>query len=138
MFSSTSGTHSSQVPQHVRAYAMTLVDDGSRFVPWSPDPILALEHIHRYRWVQSFVANKRILDIACGEGYGSALLAQTARHVLSVDLDASALAHARSRYPLPSVTFVQANAEQFALASRSIDVAVCFETLEHLADHDAL
>jgi O-antigen biosynthesis protein len=117
---------------------MTLVDDGSRFVPWSSDPILGLEHIHRYRWVQKMVANKRVLDIACGEGYGSALLAQTARHVIGVDLDLVALKHARARYQLANITFIQANAEQFALAPHSLDVAVCFETLEHLSAHDAL
>jgi SAM-dependent methyltransferase len=117
---------------------MTLIDDGSRFVPWSPDHITGLEHVHRYRWAQPFITNKRVLDIASGEGYGSALLAQTARHVLSIDLDWTALKHARTRYALPNLTFVQSNAEQLALAPRSLDVIVCFETLEHINAHDSL
>ncbi|MBX3083807.1 MAG: methyltransferase domain-containing protein [Anaerolineae bacterium] len=117
---------------------MTLIDDGSRFVPWSNDQITGLEHIHRYHWAQTFVANKRVLDIASGEGYGSALLAQTAQHVTSVDLDIAALKHAHASYQRPNLTFIQADAEHFALAPHSIDVVVCFETLEHLNAHDSL
>ena len=53
---------------------------GERFLPDCTGEI-AYEHWHRYAFARSYVADKRIADVACGEGYGSALLARTAAHV---------------------------------------------------------
>ena len=62
---------------------------GERFIPGIEDPraaavhrTLACEHWHRYLFATQFVAGKRVLDIACGEGYGSCLLAERAGPVL--------------------------------------------------------
>lgn len=81
----------------------------------------------------AIVRGRRVLDAACGEGYGSALLAREAASVLGVDVGAEAIAHARSRYAMANLAYVRASVTALPLASASIDVVVSFETIEHLA-----
>ncbi len=109
---------------------------GERFLPWTPNARMAYEHLHRYRFATRFVGGKRVLDIACGEGYGSAMLAESATLVVGADLDAATLAHARRRYPGDRLLFVRADAQRFALATGSVDVVVSFETIEHFAQQE--
>ena len=70
---------------------------GERYVPGTAGEI-AHEHWHRYAFARRFVAGRRVADVACGEGYGSALLAESAATVVGIDIDAATLAHARSTY----------------------------------------
>lgn len=111
---------------------------GERFTPECVREI-AYEHWHRYAFARALVAGKRVLDAACGEGYGAALLARQAASVLGIDADAAAVAHARARYGHPALRFEVADVTRLDhLPTDSIDVVVCFETLEHVEDHDAL
>src|SRR5215212_10066696 len=70
---------------------------GERFVPGASGD-LAYEHWHRYAFARRFSAGKRVLDAACGEGYGTALLASVATDAIGVDIDTAAVAHAKARY----------------------------------------
>ncbi|MBS3958392.1 MAG: class I SAM-dependent methyltransferase [Xanthomonadaceae bacterium] len=115
-----------------------LVFTGERYHPDQPREI-AYEHWHRYAFAQPLAQGRRVLDAACGEGYGAALLAGVAASVLGVDLAAEAVAHARTRYRHPRLRFAVDDATRLAgVADASIDLVVSFETLEHLADHDGL
>ncbi len=110
---------------------------GERFVPGLPGEIW-IEHWHRYHFAARWAAGRRVLDVACGEGYGSALLATVAAHVTGVDLSQEAVAHARRAYAdLPHLAFESAPCTRLPLADASVDVAVSFETLEHIADQEA-
>src|SRR5258708_39541803 len=71
--------------------------DGERFLPELMHGEIELEHLHRYRFASQFLADKEVLDIASGEGYGSALLAQFARNGIEVDVAHQAIDHARSK-----------------------------------------
>jgi SAM-dependent methyltransferase len=106
---------------------------GERFVPGAKGEIW-VEHWHRYHFASRWCAGKRVLDVACGEGYGTALLARHAAHVTGVDISAEAIAHARARYgSLATAGFVEASCTALPLADASVDVAVSFETIEHIA-----
>ena len=70
---------------------------GERFLPGVVGEI-AYEHCHRYAFARRFVAGRRVLDAACGEGYGSALLAEAADTVVGVDIDAQVVAKAATTY----------------------------------------
>nr|WP_254213032.1 methyltransferase domain-containing protein [Burkholderia multivorans] len=96
--------------------------------------------MHRYGWVLDVVSGKDVLDIACGEGYGSSLLAKSARSVVGVDIDPKTVAHASQRYAGEgNLRFVAGSASSIPLVDSSIDVVVSFETIEHLAEqHEML
>jgi len=109
---------------------------GERYVPGTAGEI-AHEHWHRYAFARAFVAGRQVLDVACGEGYGSALLCDTAAHVSGIDIDSRTLAHARATYAgRTNLTFVEGSAAALPMPDASVDVAVSFETIEHLAAAD--
>jgi ubiquinone/menaquinone biosynthesis C-methylase UbiE len=109
---------------------------GERFVPGFAGEI-AYEHWHRYAFARRFAAGKRVLDAACGEGYGSALLGSVAASIVGVDIDASAIAHATARYGEGDrVRFITGSCTELPLPAASVDVVVSFETIEHLEAAD--
>ena len=106
---------------------------GERFTPENRGAIW-YEHWHRYCLALPLAHGQRVLDAACGEGYGSALLARAAASVVGVDVGAAAIGHARSRYGASNVSFVQGSVAALPLQDASIDLIVSFETIEHLAE----
>jgi len=110
---------------------------GERFTPECVREI-RYEHIHRYAFARDLVAGRRVLDAACGEGYGSSLMAGAAASVTGVDRSAEAVEHARSRYRAPNLDFQVADCLDLPFAADSFECVVSFETLEHLEDHDGL
>lgn len=111
---------------------------GERFVPTELGE-LSLEHWHRYAWCRQAVRGLRVLDVACGEGYGSALLAQTALSVHGVDISADAVAHARTEYGhLGNAAFEQASATELPFPDAHFDAVISFETLEHLHEQEQM
>jgi len=106
---------------------------GERFVPGTKGEIWT-EHWHRYHFAARWAAGRRVLDAACGEGYGAALLARSAAHVTGIDLSEAAIDHARRTYAdAPNLEFVRASCTRLPLAGATVDLAVSFETLEHIA-----
>ncbi|MBN8943046.1 MAG: glycosyltransferase [Rhizobiales bacterium] len=94
---------------------------------------VVIEHYHRYFLARDFCSGRDVLDIAAGEGYGSALLAQVANSVIGVEIDAAAVEAARRDFPRSNLRFVQGDARAIPMADASVDVAVSFETYEHIA-----
>ena len=109
---------------------------GERFVPSCRGEI-AYEHWHRYAFARRFAAGKRVLDAACGEGYGTALLGAAAASVLGVDIDLATIDRARATYgEAERVRFLAASCAGLPLPSSSFDLIVSFETIEHLKGAD--
>jgi len=94
-----------------------------------------IEHLHRYAIAKEFVQNKRVLDIACGEGYGSNLLAASAHLVNGVDIDQATINHASQKYKKENLSFIQGSVEKIPFEAATFDVAVSFETIEHTTEH---
>lgn len=97
-----------------------------------------VEHLHRYALASEYVNSKKVLDIACGEGYGSNLLAQNAASVIGVDIDEAAVTKAASKYKRSNIQFKTGNILAIPCDDKSIDIIVCFETIEHTEDHQKL
>jgi len=113
--------------------APILAFTGERFTPECVREIW-YEHMHRYAFALPLARGKRVLDAACGEGYGSALLAGAADRIVGADISHEAVGHARSRYgAIPNLSFVEADCTALdELPSASFDLIVSFETLEHV------
>lgn len=110
---------------------------GERFVPEIHGNI-ALEHLHRYSVASSLVVGKSVLDIASGEGYGSAMLARKAKKVIGVDVSIEAVQFARKRYHLENLEFKVGNCTEIPIADACVDIVVSFETIEHLDQHEKM
>jgi GT2 family glycosyltransferase/SAM-dependent methyltransferase len=116
-----------------------LKDTGERFLPWDDDPMMNYEHLHRYAFCKRFVTGKKVLDLACGEGYGSLLLSENASHVVGVDIAPDIINHASSKYIKENIEFIQGSILEVPIeGERIFDVIVCFEAIEHIENHGAL
>jgi 2-polyprenyl-3-methyl-5-hydroxy-6-metoxy-1,4-benzoquinol methylase len=97
----------------------------------------ACEHIHRYEFAADLCGDRRVLDLACGSGYGCEILAASASRVHGVDNDVATIDMAAATVgQRTSATFEAADAITYL--DRDIDAEydtiVCFEGLEHLHD----
>ena len=113
----------------------TMEFTGERFTPECVREIW-YEHWHRYAFAANLVGGARVLDLACGEGYGSFLLAGQAGHVTGVDISRQAIDHARGRYQRENLEFVVGSAADIPSEDNAFDRVVSFETLEHLAEQE--
>jgi 2-polyprenyl-3-methyl-5-hydroxy-6-metoxy-1,4-benzoquinol methylase len=92
-------------------------------------------HLAVYEWIAARVSGLRVIDMACGEGYGSDVLAQSAAEVVGVDANPEAHEHARLRYRRPNLRFERDLVETF---STPADAVVFLQTIEHLQDPTAV
>jgi SAM-dependent methyltransferase len=95
-----------------------------------------IEHYHRYLFARSLVSGLDVLDVASGEGYGSALLAQIARSVIGVEFAGPTVHMAADNFRRQNLRFVQGDARALPLADASVDAVVSFETIEHFDRQD--
>lgn len=92
------------------------------------------EHRSRYRFAARLASGKRVLDAACGVGFGARMLAEAgARQVVGVDLSNEALAEARATSVGRPPLLTQADLEHLPFPSASFDLVVSMETIEHVA-----
>jgi GT2 family glycosyltransferase/ubiquinone/menaquinone biosynthesis C-methylase UbiE len=110
---------------------------GERFVP-GVHGVIEIEHVHRYLYASRLANDKVILDIASGEGYGSAILAAHASKVIGVDISPEAIEHARGQYRRDNLEFRVGTCSEIPLDDASVDLIVSFETLEHHDQHDKM
>jgi SAM-dependent methyltransferase len=86
-------------------------------------------HVAVYEWIAERCAGQRVADLACGEGYGSDLLARHAAQVIGVDANPEAFAHARARYRRDNLRFERGLVEDF---DQPVDAVVFLQTIEHI------
>ena len=110
---------------------------GERFIP-TEDGKIRLEHYHRYAAIKDLVKNKTVLDVACGEGYGSSFISRDAKSVIGVDISKEAVTHASQKYQETNLEFLEGSAIDLAFPNHSFDVVVSFETIEHLAEQEQM
>ena len=94
-------------------------------------------HLAVYEWIGARVPGRRVLDMACGEGYGSEVLSRSAASVVGVDANPDAHEHAKLRYHRQNLSFERGmveNWEPTAPDASSFDAVVFLQTIEHVQD----
>jgi SAM-dependent methyltransferase len=86
-------------------------------------------HLAVYEWIAERVRGLRVADLACGEGYGSDVLARSAAEVVGIDANPQAYEHARARYRRPNLRFDRRLVEEF---EGPCDAVVFLQTIEHV------
>jgi SAM-dependent methyltransferase len=109
---------------------------GERTLPdLPPENYWFRRHLAVYEWITERCRGLRVADLACGEGYGSDVLARTAAEVVGIDANPEAHEHARLRYTRPNLRFERGLVERFA---GPCDVVVFLQTIEHIEDAEGL
>src|SRR5215213_3014529 len=109
---------------------------GERTLPDVPEENYWFQrHLAVYEWIAGRAHGRRVVDLACGEGYGSAVLGRTAASVVGVDANPDAYEHARLKYTSGEVRFERDMIETW---SGDVDCAVFLQTIEHVQDPDAV
>jgi 2-polyprenyl-3-methyl-5-hydroxy-6-metoxy-1,4-benzoquinol methylase len=109
---------------------------GERTLPDVPEENYWYQrHLVVYQWIAERVRGLRVIDMACGEGYGSAVLAEKAASVVGVDANPEAHEHARLRYTGPRLRFERDLVERF---DEPCDAVVFLQTIEHLENPGAV
>jgi SAM-dependent methyltransferase len=92
-------------------------------------------HLAVYEWIAERCAGLRVADLACGEGYGSAVIARRAAEVVGVDANPEAHEHALRKYRGGNIRFERALVESF---DEPCDAIVFLQTIEHVAEPHSL
>jgi len=117
-------------PDGVPALELT----GERTLPDVPEEnYWYRRHLAVYEWIGARVAGRRVLDMACGEGYGSEVLSRSASSVVGVDANPDAYEHARLRYVRQNLRFERAMVETYG-SPGEFDAVVFLQTIEHVQD----
>ena len=96
------------------------------------------EHLHRYALATEYIVGKIVLDIACGEGYGTNLLSQKAKMICGVDISDEAITHAKEKYIKSNIEFKLGSASKIPYDDDLFDVVTSFETIEHLLEQEEM
>lgn len=117
----------------------TLPWTGERFIPTEGGPEIYYEHAHRYLVARDLLAGHMVVDLASGEGYGAAWLAEVAESVIGLDIDRPSVEHARARYAVhENLEFAVGDIQSLPLADGCVDAVTCFEAIEHVENPRAV
>jgi 2-polyprenyl-3-methyl-5-hydroxy-6-metoxy-1,4-benzoquinol methylase len=117
-------------PDGVPPLALT----GERTLPDVPEENYWYQrHLVVYEWIRARVGGLRVVDMACGEGYGTNVLAGAAAAAVGVDANPEAHEHARLRYVGENLRFVRDLVETF---DEPADAVVFLQTIEHVQNPD--
>ena len=110
---------------------------GERVVEGSTPTRVWLDHAARYEFASGYVKGRLVLDIACGTGYGSAILCRSgAKKVTGVDISGKTIDFARTRYKINNLEFKIADILHINVSENYFDVITCFETIEHVKNQE--
>lgn len=115
---------------------ITLRKESERWIPNFLYKLTEEEHLDRYNYIKNLAKDKNVLDIACGSGYGSYIIATegNAKQVIGVDLDKDAIRYANHKFPHEKIKRNVEDAVKFKYKEK-FDLIVSFETIEHIPDY---
>jgi 2-polyprenyl-3-methyl-5-hydroxy-6-metoxy-1,4-benzoquinol methylase len=113
-----------------------IANTGERILLEKETPLMIARHFCAYGFAKRLCIDKKVLDIGCGEGYGSNFLAKTAKSVTGIDYSSEAVAYASEKYRKPNLKFMRLDVKELGSLAEKFDRVCCFQVIEHLADAD--
>lgn len=106
----------------------------TRIIPEEAPPKFYAEHLKAYEFARDFVKGKKVLEVGCGDGYGSAYLAKTAAQVTGLDYEKDVISQAKNKYSCKNLSFTDGDATRLQFADKSFDAACSFQVIEHIPE----
>ena len=107
-----------------------------RITPGDARSDIFVHHAKRYAFARPFCEGKTVVDLGSGTGYGTKMLAREAASVIALDLSPEALHYGKRAFGSPSIGRLACDVRGVGLRDRVFDVAVCFEVIEHIREHE--
>jgi len=113
---------------------MDILNTGERILLEKETPLMIARHLYAYRFVKDYVCNKKVLDIGCGEGYGSYYLAGFAKEVVGIDYNEAIVNYAKNKYQKENLRFYRFDINNLGTFNNRFDVICAFQVIEHLSE----
>ncbi len=113
-----------------------IINSGERVLLEKETPLMIARHFSAYRFIKDYTSNKHVLDIGCGEGYGTYYLSEFARGTVGIDYDDSIINYAKDKYRKENLEFHCYNIEDLHNFAKKFNVICSFQVIEHLHDAD--
>ncbi|MBU0504086.1 MAG: methyltransferase domain-containing protein [Candidatus Omnitrophota bacterium] len=94
-------------------------------------------HLWAYRFARDYALGKTVLEIGCGEGYGSHYLAEAAQKITAIDYNQEVIKYAREKYAKDNLRFICLDVKDLNSLGDKFDMICCFQVIEHINDPDA-
>lgn len=104
----------------------------TRIIPEETPPKFYAEHLKPYEFLSDQCGGKKILEVGCGDGYGSAYLAKTAKEVIGIDYEEDIIQRAQNKYRAPNLSFLYRDATELQFEDNAFDIACSFQAIEHI------
>lgn len=105
----------------------------TRIIPEETTPKFLAQHLKPYEFLRQEAKGKTVLEIGCGDGYGSAYLAEAARKVTGIDYEDAVIYQAQNKYIRANLKFMRMDAANLQLTDNSFDIVCSFQVIEHIA-----
>ncbi|MDO8662425.1 MAG: methyltransferase domain-containing protein [Candidatus Omnitrophota bacterium] len=111
-----------------------IINTGERILLEKETPLMIARHFCAYKFAKAFVLGKDVLDIGCGEGYGSDFLASYAKDALGIDYDKDVINYAKDKYNKKNLQFFVLDTKDISSLQKKFDVICSFQNIEHIRD----
>ena len=132
------GCHVDSQSRQVQLQADHHVLLGEGDIASKADYVTHLMHLKAYQTAEKFVEGKKLLEIGCNTGYGSATLADLPGEMHAIDVSEKAIRTAKDEHGDSGIHFRVTDGRQLPFGSDEFDVIIAFQLIEHVVDADAL
>ena len=111
-----------------------LIETNTRIVPEEAHPRIFAQHMAVYKYIKDIARDKLLLEIGCGDGYGSAYLANSGKKIVSVDYDEKTVAKGHAKYRVDNLDFLCMGATGLGFKDEIFDAVCSFQVIEHIPE----